>query len=230
MSSISDWLSGHSLLLLLSAGTLFSFLWLMQFRGRLNMKWYAALPIAICHTLVGVVCVKAFAFMETGFNTDSLGNMSLFGGVFFMPLLYLAGAKLTKRKAADVCDVFTPCMLFTLMCARLNCILSGCCIGLFIPGTHVHFPTRELEILYYIVMLILLVPRVKKSKNPGSTYPLYMASYGAFRFLDEFFRTSSTGMLFHLSHVWAAIAFAAGLSIYIEINARNHQRKKVIKK
>ena len=25
-------------------------------------------------------------------------------------------------------------------------------------------------------------------------------------------------------------AFAAGLSIYIEINARNHQRKKVIKK
>jgi len=37
-------------------------------------------------------------------------------------------------------------------------------------------------------------------------------------------------MLFHLSHVWAAIAFAAGLSIYIEINARNHQRKKVIKK
>ena len=81
-----------------------------------------------------------------------------------------------------------------------------------------------------IVMLILLIPRVKKSKNPGSIYPLYMASYGAFRFLDEFFRTSSTGMLFHLSHVWAAIAFAAGLSIYIEINARNHQRKKVIKK
>ena len=81
-----------------------------------------------------------------------------------------------------------------------------------------------------IVMLILLIPRAKKSKNPGSIYPLYMASYGAFRFLDEFFRTSSTGMLFHLSHVWAAIAFAAGLSIYIEINARNHQRKKVIKK
>ena len=66
-----------------------------------------------------------------------------------------------------------------------------------------------------IVMLILLIPRVKKSKNPGSIYPLYMASYGAFRFIDEFFRMSSTWMLFHLSHVWAAIAFAAGLSIYM---------------
>lgn len=230
MSSISDWMSGHSLLLLLSAGTLFSFLWLMQFRGRLNMKWYAALPIAICHTLVGVICVKAFAFMETGFNPDSLGNMSLFGGVFFMPVAYWVGAKLTKQLYGAVCDVFTPCMIFTVMCARVNCIVSGCCSGLVIPGTHFRFPTRELEILYYIVMLILLIPRVKKSKNPGSIYPLYMASYGAFRFIDEFFRTSSTGMLLHLSHVWAVIAFAAGLSIYIEINTRKHQRKKVTKK
>jgi prolipoprotein diacylglyceryltransferase len=190
------------------------------------MKWHAVLILSVLHTAIGVCSVKVFAFLESG----DIGNMSLFGGVFFMPAAYWLGAKLTKRPYCKVCDVFTPCMLFTLMCARVNCIVAGCCSGLVIPGTHVHFPTRELEILYYIVMLILLVPRVKKSKNPGSTYPLYMASYGAFRFLDEFFRTSSTGMLFHLSHVWAAIAFAAGLSIYIEINARNHQRKKVIKK
>ena len=71
MSSISDWMSGHSLLLLLSAGTLFSFLWLMQFRGRLNMKWYAALPIAICHTLVGVICVKAFALIRNAWATSA---------------------------------------------------------------------------------------------------------------------------------------------------------------
>lgn len=230
MSSISDWLSSHSLLLLLSAGTLFSFLWLMQFRGRLNMKWYAALPIAICHTLVGVICVKAFAFMETGFNPDSLGNMSLFGGVFFMPVAYWVGAKLTKRPYGAVCDVFTPCMIFTVMCVRVNCIISGCCTGLRIPGTQMRFPTRETEVIYYVVMLLLLIPRAKKSKKPGSIYPLYMATYGVFRFINEFFRTSSSETLLHLSHVWAAIAFAAGLSIYIEINARNHQRKKVTKK
>jgi len=190
------------------------------------MKWYAVLILSVLHTAIGVCSVKVFAFLESG----DIGNMSLFGGVFFMPAAYWLGAKLTKRPCCKVCDVFTPCMLFTLMCARINCIISGCCAGLAIPGTHFHFPTRELEILYYIVMLILLTPRVAKTKNPGSIYPLYMASYGAFRFIDEFFRTSSTGMLFHLSHVWAAIAFAAGLSIYIEINARNHQRKKVIKK
>lgn len=220
------WLKEHSLIVLLLLGTIFNVFWLYRMRRQLQMKWYAVIAFSVLHTVCGVLSVKAFAFLETG----DAGNMSLFGGVFFMPVLYFISAKVSKRNIKAVFDIFTICMIFTVMCARINCIVSGCCAGLVIPGTHVHFPTRELEILYYIVMLILLVPRVKKSKNPGSIYPLYMASYGAFRFLDEFFRTSSTGMLFHLSHVWAAIAFAAGLSIYIEINARNHQRKKVIKK
>lgn len=220
------WLKEHSLIVLLLLGTIFNVFWLYRMRRQLQMKWYAVLILSVLHTAIGVCSVKVFAFLESG----DIGNMSLFGGVFFMPAAYWLGAKLTKRPCCKVCDVFTPCMLFTLMCARISCIISGCCAGLAIPGTHFHFPTRELEILYYIVMLILLTPRVAKTKNPGSIYPLYMASYGAFRFIDEFFRTSSTGMLFHLSHVWAAIAFAAGLSIYIEINARNHQRKKEIRK
>ena len=143
-----------------------------------------------------------------------------------MPVAYWLGAKIFKRPMKEVFDVFTPCMIFTVMCARINCILSGCCTGLIIPGTQLRCPTRELELVYYIVMLILLIPRVKKDENPGTCYPLYMASYGAFRFVIEFFRTSSSGMLFHLSHIWAALAFAAGLSVYIEVNNRNHRVKK----
>ena len=220
------WLKEHSLIILLLLGTIFNVFWLYRMRQQLQMKWYAVLILSVLHTIGGVCSVKAFAFLETG----DAGNMSLFGGVFFMPVLYFLGAKLSKRSTKQVFDIFTICMIFTVMCARVNCIISGCCAGLVIPGTHIRFPTRELEIFYYIVMLILLIPRVKNGKNPGCIYPLYMASYGVFRFIDEFFRTSSTGMLFHLSHVWAAIAFATGLSIYIEINARNHQRKKVIKK
>lgn len=226
MSSISDWLSGHSLLLLLSAGTLFSFLWLMQFRGRLNMKWYAALPIAICHTLVGVVCVKAFAFMETGFNTDSLGNMSLFGGVFFMPLLYLAGAKLTKRKAADVCDAFTGCMILTVMCARVNCILSGCCGGKLLPwSTSLRWPTREAEILFYIVLLLLLGRRILKDETHGTAYPIYMIAYGIFRFAIEWFRSANSPLgWIHMGHIWALVSLALGYSIYVE---QQNRMKKV---
>lgn len=219
------WLRANSLFILLAAGTVFNIFWLFRMRERLRLRWYAVLGISVLHTLVGVCFVKFFAFLESG----SIENMSLFGGVFFMPVLYAVLAKGMKRDAKAVFDILTICMIFTLMCARINCIVSGCCRGLVIPGTQLRFPTRELEVLYYIVMLVLLIPRVKKNRLPGSVYPIYMASYGAFRFADEFFRVSSSGTLVHISHLWAALAFAAGISIYIEINSRTYKRKRGIK-
>ena len=226
MNVILAWGKEHALFLLLLFATVVCCVWLSLVRKRLKMPLYAVFPIAVLHTVIGVGSVKAFAFLESG----DMGNMSLFGGIFFMPVAYYLGARLTKRDKKDVFDVLTVCMIFTLMCARVNCILSGCCTGLHIPGTQLRFPTRELEVLYYIVMLILVIPKVQKREQAGGIYPLYMASYGAFRFVIEFFRTSASGTLFHLAHVWAAVAFAAGLSIYIEIKSRNQKRKRVFKK
>ena len=70
------------------------------------MPLYAVFPVAVLHTLIGVLSVKIFAFLETGFNPDSLGNMSLFGGVFFMPVLYFISAKVSKRNIKTVFDIF----------------------------------------------------------------------------------------------------------------------------
>lgn len=223
---MTAWLHDHALYLLLAIGTLFNVFWLHKRKSVLQLNRLTIALLSILHTVAGVCSVKVFAFLETG----GAGNMSLFGGVFFMPLLYFLGAKISKRSIKKVFDIFTVCMIFTVMCARVNCIISGCCTGLVIPGTHMRYPTRELEVLYYVVMLILLIPRIKKDASSGSAYPLYMASYGAFRFVIEFFRTSSSGTLFHLAHIWAALAFAAGFSVYIEINSQKKRRKKVIKK
>ena len=223
---LSEWVENHLLILLLTAGALFTFIWLCCLKDRLRMKWYAALFIAILHTVFGVLTVKVFAFMETGFDPDSLGNMSLFGGVFFMPLAYWVGAKLFKRSPVKVFDIFTICMIFTVMCARINCIFAGCCFGLTIPGLGgLRWPTREMEIAFYIVLLLILARRVLHSKSHGEIYPLYMISYGAFRFIVEFFRyTEHPVGIFHLSHLWAIISLGLGLSIYAEIQT---QRKKV---
>lgn len=215
------------IILLLSAGAVFTAVWLVLLRKRLDMPWYAAIPLSILHTVYGVLTVKVFAFLEAGFNTDSLGNMSLFGGVFFMPLAYWLGAKLSKRSYREVFDVFTPCIIFTVMCARINCIVSGCCIGLPIPGMNgVRFPTREAEILFYIILLICLCPRVLKGKYRGQAYPIYMISYGAFRFVVEFFRSADTSSVFHSAHIWALIALIIGISIYAEIKSETATRKR----
>ena len=215
------------LILLLSAGAVFTAVWLVLLRKRLDMPWYAAIPLAILSTVYGVLTAKVFAFLESGFNTDSFGNMRLFGVVFFMPLAYWLGAKLSKRSYREVFDVFTPCIIFTVMCARINCIVSGCCIGLPIPGMNgVRFPTREAEILFYIILLICLCPRVLKGKYRGQAYPIYMISYGAFRFVVEFFRSADTSSVFHRAHIWALITLIIGISIYAEIKSETATRKR----
>lgn len=218
--ALLTWLSDHALILLLSCGTLFNVYWLHRCRERLHLRWLSVLLLSVLHTVLGVLSVKVFALFETG----NFSNMSLFGGVFFMPLFYWGVAKLAKQKAADVFDVFTICLVFTLMCARLNCIVSGCCLGAHIPIeglTHLRFPTRELELLFYVILLSRLWRKVLSGSARGMIYPIYMISYGIFRFVTETLRVSSrANNILHISHLWALLSLGIGISIYGELQEK----------
>lgn len=214
------WLSDHALILLLGCGTLFNVYWLHRCRERLHLRWLSVLLLSVLHTVLGVLSVKVFALFETG----NFSNMSLFGGVFFMPLFYWGVAKLAKQKTADVFDVFTICLVFTLMCARLNCMISGCCLGAHIPIeglTHLRFPTRELELLFYVLLLSRLWRKVLSGSARGMIYPIYMISYGIFRFVTETLRVSSrANNILHISHLWALLSLGIGISIYGELQKK----------
>lgn len=218
--ALLTWLSDHALILLLGCGTLFNVYWLHRCRERLHLRWLSVLLLSVLHTVLGVLSVKVFALFETG----NFSNMSLFGGVFFMPLFYWGVAKLAKQKAADVFDVFTICLVFTLMCARLNCIISGCCLGAHIPIeglTHLRFPTRELELLFYVLLLSRLWRKVLSGSARGMIYPIYMISYGIFRFVTETLRFSDrTNSILHVSHLWALLSLGIGISIYGELQKK----------
>lgn len=214
------WLTDCALFILLGCGTLFNVYWLHRCRERLHLRWPSVLLLSVLHTVLGVLSVKVFALFETG----NFSNMSLFGGVFFMPLFYWVVAKLSKQKAADVFDVFTICIVFTLMCARLNCIISGCCLGAHIPIeglTHLRFPTRELELLFYVILLSRLWRKVVTGSARGMIYPIYMISYGIFRFVTETLRFSDrTDSILHISHLWALLSLGIGISIYGELQGK----------
>lgn len=214
------WLTDHALILLLGCGTLFNVYWLHRCRERLHLRWPSVLLLSVLHTVLGVLSVKVFALFETG----NFSNMSLFGGVFFMPLFYWGVAKLAKQKVADVFDVFTICLVFTLMCARLNCIISGCCLGAHIPIeglTHLRFPTREMELLFYVLLLSQLWRKVVTGSARGMIYPIYMISYGIFRLVTETLRFSDrTDSILHVSHLWALLSLGIGISIYGELRKK----------
>lgn len=230
MNSFYSILKAHSLVILLTAGTLLSFGWLMRYRDRLRLKWYAACLIAVIHTFWGVLAVLLFAPMETGFQKDSFGNMSLFGAVCFMPVFYWLLAKLLKTEKREIFDVCTGCTLLTLLCARINCIISGCCYGRYCAALGIRYPTRQAEILYYIVMLTVFAGVLKDRKKSGMIWPLYMVSYGAFRFLTEGFRHYETDSLIHRAHIWALITLFMGYSIYVEIKKTNEKTERKRKK
>ena len=218
--ALLTWLTDRALFILLGCGTLFNVYWLHRCRERLHLRWLSVLLLSVLHTVLGVLSVKVFALFETG----NFSNMSLFGGVFFMPLFYWGVAKLAKQKAADVFDVFTICLVFTLMCARLNCMISGCCLGAHIPIeglTHLRFPTRELELLFYVLLLSRLWRKVLSGSARGMIYPIYMISYGIFRFVTETLRFSDrTNSILHVSHLWALLSLGIGISIYGELRKK----------
>lgn len=230
MGELGSWLKDNALYLLLLLATVFDVIWLHRCRDRLRIRWLAAVLLSMLHTVIGVACVKVFAVVEVGFDLSAAGNMSLFGGIFFLPVFYFAGAKITHRKAADVFDVFAICMIFTLFCARINCIISGCCAGRFVPGLSVRWPTREMELVFYLILLVWLSRAVQKGQRPGQIYPLYMISYGAFRFVVEWFRVYESESLFHRGHVWSLICLMMGLSIYYTLREKDAKKRRIRKK
>lgn len=212
-----EFIRENSLVTLLTAASIFTFFWLYSQRARLKMKLYAVFIVTILHVLYGVMTVRVFAALE-----GTPGGMSLFGAVFLMPVAYYVGAKVTKRPVAEVFDILTICMIFTVMCARVNCLVSGCCLGRQISyHTAARWPTRETELVFYIVFLIAAIPKVRQGKTEGMVYPVYMVAYGLFRAVNECFRESASAGIFHLSHIWAFLTLGIGLSILMERKRRS---------
>lgn len=196
---------------MLAISTLLSWNWLLYFRKRLAISGQMALLLSAAHTVAGVLAVKLFAFLE-----GVPGGMSLYGAIFFLPLVYALGAAVSKRSAKDVFDVCTLCMIIAFLLARFNCLYSGCCPGAVVPWSDsIRWPTREAEILFHLVLAIWLGRRVLQKKKPGTVYPLYMMWYGGFRFLVEFLREQQALCgPFHIAHIWSIVSFVVGAAAY----------------
>lgn len=212
---IMIWFNRNFLYILLAIATTFGYFWISHNKNKLRIGEGMAVLLAVLHTLLGLVCVKIFAFLE-----GTPGGQSLFGGILFMPVLYFAAAKLTKRGMADVFDIGAMLMIFTLLCARLNCFKGECCLGACIPGTEaLRWPTRELEVVFYICLLVWLGRKSGKRQYAGMIYPLFMLSYGIFRFIEEWFReTTNPVWIFHISHIWALVSIVIGAGIYKKLS------------
>lgn len=226
LGTLIYWLEANILFVCLGLGTLVGCVWIFLFREKIEVKLWMIPLLSILNSMAGLICVKVFAGIENWGSPLSSGQ-SLFGGVLLLPIVYVAAAKVFRRRLCDVFDVFAMCTITTLLFARVACVFSGCCYGkLILASESVRWPTRELEILFYLVLLVFLYRKNHQNSLPGEIWPIYMISYGTFRFVEEWLREGDLVLgPFHYGHIWAVLSIIIGISIYFELRHQKNVKK-----
>lgn len=181
----------------------------------LKDRW-RAITHALVFSVVSVVSVLLFASFEQviGGEGFSFGAVSTYGVYLIAPLILLL---VFRKDRAVRFDQFAIYALPSLFIQRIRCMFTKCCYGKLIAGTEIRWPVREAELVFYAVLLVILLYLYKRGKlRPGTLFPVLMIAYGAFRFVNEFFRDNGYGLV-HMAHLWSIITLIIGVCIYIEL-------------
>lgn len=201
-------------------------------RDKLSLRPPGILLLCILYSVCSVISAMLFAQMEflisTG-KTTGLGAVSTYGIYFIGSLMVLAVCKLLHLKTSGVMDLYALYAMPSFFMLRLNCLDAGCCFGLPMFDTGLKWPTRESELVFYVVMFVIFWRMLRKDKVPGQLFPVLMASYGCFRFVNQWFRdTGSEG--FHMSHGWSILCAVIGFTLLFEMRAHRTEKKPKTKK
>jgi len=121
---------------------------------------------------------------------------TLLGGL----LLGYAGIEVVKRwlgYSTVTGDMFATVVPLAVLMGRIGCLFGGCCRGLEAPpswytvlesdGVH-RYATLPAEMIFQLSFVVVAFLMRRAQVLVGQHFHLYLISYGAFRFLEEFFR------------------------------------------
>ena len=178
--------------------------------------------LCVFFSIISVISVLLFASIEgvivgKGF---SIGAVSTYGLYLIAPIL-IAVVSFKNKNKKNIFDRYAFYVLPSMVLQRIRCMISGCCYGKPFFNTTLKWPTREMEIVFYICMLLVFLKK-ENDLAQGSLFPLLMISYSSFRFIEEFMR-DGPGLL-HMAHMWSVIVLIIGLSIYAEFRQVKQSR------
>ena len=173
-------------------------------------------------TILGIVSVGGgflsaalfqaiFNYIEkpsAGFNF-SLGNITFIGGLIGGVVLFILGSLIFMKKYKEsvwsVVAIAPICITIAHGFGRLGCLCAGCCYGITAEGDwawlNFHFPARGnlwalptqlYEAVFLLILCGVLAYLLLKKKN-HYTMPIYLISYGVWRFLLEYIRNDHRG-------------------------------------
>lgn len=220
--------NGKYLAVLLGVIAVFPLVWRKRKLLKMEQVWQV-LIFEVVVASISMISAMLFASIEELLSNGSFsfGAISTYGIYLLSPFFFFILCRVMKWNTKDFFDVFAFCVPPALFFLRCSCLLSGCCGGRPIPGFgSLCWPTREAELVFYAAMLLFLLRRERKAAPPGTAFPLLMACYGAFRFVEEWFRKGSGASLVHLAHLWSIIALIVGLGLYFELSKTSQKERR----
>ena len=227
-------IEGFSMVVMILLGvivaSIFFFLYLHKIGLEKNSFFDLAIVVIIT-VLVGIIFAILFENIYEAIKASINGVYpqwtwgmtfygGLFGGVLTFILMYRFYYLNSHAPIFRHILVITPgCIAVGHAFGRIGCFLSGCCYGIEtgtpldidFPGIGNHLPTQLIEMAFlFILGALLLIFAFKNISN--HTMPIYLISYGVFRFVIEFFRGDERGQLAGLSpsQYWCFILVLVG--------------------
>jgi phosphatidylglycerol:prolipoprotein diacylglycerol transferase len=136
------------------------------------------------------------------------GGMSLHGGMFFGILFMIwACTKWKKVSVLAAGDICAPSWAIAYAIGRIGCLLNGCCYGgacdlpwavrfpderhpgILTPPSH---PIQLYATLFNLFFFAWLTRWERRSRRDGELFYAYIAMYGFYRYVMEFFRAGVT--------------------------------------
>jgi phosphatidylglycerol:prolipoprotein diacylglycerol transferase len=120
-------------------------------------------------------------------------------------------------------DRFAIILPFSIGIGRIGCLLTGCCRGVpwngplavtYADGIPRH-PAPLYEMFFHFAMGLLLLALWRRQILFGRLFALYLVSYGAFRFVSEFWRETAKAWMGFSAYQWIAVAMviAGGVAL-----------------
>jgi phosphatidylglycerol:prolipoprotein diacylglycerol transferase len=121
-------------------------------------------------------------------------------------------------------DRFAIVLPFSIATGRLGCWMSGCCLGVEsqapwaltgVDGVS-RVPAPLIEMTFHLAAGLGLLMLWRRGKLPGRLFALYLAGYGAFRFVSEYWRVTAKVFGGLSAYQWFALAMViAGVTALV---------------
>ncbi len=201
-------MSGQRIMIIILGAAAMFLLMLLRRKSFPEIGIWKMAVICLLLTVSGVAGAVLMHFIEAG----SFGGTSFFGSVLFIPV-FMTPVILLKVPYSTLMDLCAPSVSLMLAFMKFDCLISGCCIGKYLPSLGFQFPSQIVEMIVTLIIVVILLKIERTPGNEGSLYSWYMIIYGATRFILNWFRYGVKPFVWILpaGNFWSVISIITGL-------------------